>query len=912
MKFYVRLMLLLAMGSSVGHAQQFVEEFDFVGSVTDSSVDPNTFASLDISSVGIVPDIPGFIVENLRVVLTINFANYAISSSGDGLVAGSIISGMSFGGGSIHTDPPGLIFLEGNFTGSNNTFPPTIPGDPPPWPAVIVYDFANGNIPEAMGPFAGINAFEAFGFPSGSATFTIDAHARVTYNVEEADAVRIIDITQGCGTDECMANSVLDTFEVRESSIDNGLPLALADDVEGSVVAFTDGVGDAFPLFPGAQLFLDDEILLIGKASILIAFEDHSLYSYNQGAGVTRLKIIKTESSPVTPSGALSELFPLLVFIFNPSGSVDFDDYINLESEAVFVSVGVYQRSAGPVGSSTQELVRMIDAQSDPFQIGFDYALLDENMTMDVFLDDILVGTFTRESGDPDPSDFTHAVIDIDEENGLMLGPVELRFRVTAPVGTGFLIDNVTGPGFTDPGFDFGFGPWFARGDGGMAMAGVVYNELCLGSGDFDRGDLLSVPSDPLDVVKGDVNLDGKPDIAVLTGDLFGAGGATTITVMLGDGEGGFTNATDYPLEAPVIRIALHDVTGDIYPDIVFISQSGNEPSPTSYNDGINLMVNDGASGFGSPTTISQNPSDQQFVNSFTIADVNNDQILDIPYFTGDGIEFRVLIGDGSGGFSEPVSGLFLDFQSADAMIPGDFDEDGDLDVIVGYRGENVELLSNDGNGVFSRGPVFATNPDVRQIIASDFNGDGHLDLAVRHFFQHPDAIHIFHGDGMGGFVPTQQLVNSISALNRITQMQAGDIDNDGDRDLVVMTNGFNTLTRLVNNGSGSFTEEAVSGDGTPLFASGQGFVLIDTNRDGSLDIVGDDGFSQTVGVYTGVCAPLCPADFTGDGALNFFDVSAFLIAFNTMDPAGDFTGDGAFNFFDVSAFLIAFNAGCP
>lgn len=55
-----------------------------------------------------------------------------------------------------------------------------------------------------------------------------------------------------------------------------------------------------------------------------------------------------------------------------------------------------------------------------------------------------------------------------------------------------------------------------------------------------------------------------------------------------------------------------------------------------------------------------------------------------------------------------------------------------------------------------------------------------------------------------------------------------------------------------------------------------------------------------------------CPADLTGDNMLNFFDVSAFLAAYNSMNPIADFTGDGMFNFFDVSAFLSAFNAGCP
>ncbi len=63
--------------------------------------------------------------------------------------------------------------------------------------------------------------------------------------------------------------------------------------------------------------------------------------------------------------------------------------------------------------------------------------------------------------------------------------------------------------------------------------------------------------------------------------------------------------------------------------------------------------------------------------------------------------------------------------------------------------------------------------------------------------------------------------------------------------------------------------------------------------------------------VYDGA-PPLCPADLNNDGALNFFDVSAFLTAYQSQDPIADFNNDGVFNFFDVSAFLVAFNAGCP
>lgn len=55
-----------------------------------------------------------------------------------------------------------------------------------------------------------------------------------------------------------------------------------------------------------------------------------------------------------------------------------------------------------------------------------------------------------------------------------------------------------------------------------------------------------------------------------------------------------------------------------------------------------------------------------------------------------------------------------------------------------------------------------------------------------------------------------------------------------------------------------------------------------------------------------------CVADLTGDGVLDFFDVSEFVGAFAAMDPSADLTGDGLFDFFDVSAFVQAFNVGCP
>lgn len=99
--------------------------------------------------------------------------------------------------------------------------------------------------------------------------------------------------------------------------------------------------------------------------------------------------------------------------------------------------------------------------------------------------------------------------------------------------------------------------------------------------------------------------------------------------------------------------------------------------------------------------------------------------------------------------------------------------------------------------------------------------------------------------------------------------------------------------------------------DGTPSDADGvangeivipnfgPNFDLCDLNGDG---VISTDDIIVTV----------CVADLTGDWQLDFFDVSAFLIAYNAMQPTADFNGDGLYNFFDVSAFLSAYNAGCP
>ena len=127
-------------------------------------------------------------------------------------------------------------------------------------------------------------------------------------------------------------------------------------------------------------------------------------------------------------------------------------------------------------------------------------------------------------------------------------------------------------------------------------------------------------------------------------------------------------------------------------------------------------------------------------------------------------------------------------------------------------------------------------------------------------------------------------------------QFETG-LDFASDGTLYAIIQGFDEVTpdNFVEISSHLYTIDPLAGSVVDL-----GVIDADQTWDGVTLVIDDGG------------AAGCPADLTGDGELNFFDVSAFLNAFSAGDLAADFTGDGLLNFFDVSDFLGEFIQGCP
>lgn len=91
----------------------------------------------------------------------------------------------------------------------------------------------------------------------------------------------------------------------------------------------------------------------------------------------------------------------------------------------------------------------------------------------------------------------------------------------------------------------------------------------------------------------------------------------------------------------------------------------------------------------------------------------------------------------------------------------------------------------------------------------------------------------------------------------------------------------------------------------------GLGASLGETTSNGSSPEPTIDDLIETIDLHAGNTQP-CPADFNGDGVLNFFDVSRLIVAYNKQDPAADINEDGLINFFDIAMFMTDFTNGCP
>lgn len=330
----------------------------------------------------------------------------------------------------------------------------------------------------------------------------------------------------------------------------------------------------------------------------------------------------------------------------------------------------------------------------------------------------------------------------------------------------------------------------------------------------------LEMNASPYSVVTADFNKDTKLDLA--TADI----GTGKVSVLLGNGSGGFDPATNSPFNAggSPIAIAVADFDGDTNLDLIVAN---------NINTGtVSLLLGNGSGGF----ILANNGTFLVGRNPYAVAtgDFNKDNKPDIVVANSNDNNVNVFLGDGAGSFTSAVHSTFSVGALPLAVGIGDFDKDGNLDFVVANgSSDNVSVMLGNGSGDFSpaSNSPFALNGSPQSITIADFNKDGKLDLATADTFS--NKLSVLLGDGLGGFSPATG--SPITVANNPYTVLAGDYNGDGKLDLAAVTNANSKVSVLLGDDTGAFSP-ASSGpfdvDSGPVGGIGGDF-----NSDGKPDL---------------------------------------------------------------------------
>ncbi len=340
------------------------------------------------------------------------------------------------------------------------------------------------------------------------------------------------------------------------------------------------------------------------------------------------------------------------------------------------------------------------------------------------------------------------------------------------------------------------------------------------GPGTFGDATSVSVGNDPQALAVGDVNGDGFVDL------LTANAGANNVSVRLNNGTGTFGGTTNVPVGTRPQALALGDVDGDGDLDIFATNLSSGT---------VSVRLNDGTGTFGGTTNVpvAANPS------NLAVGDVDGDGDLDFVTYGINALSVR--LNDGAGSFSGTGS-TFTGSVSFNIEL-GDVDGDGDLDLLATLRNDNqVAVYRNDGTGSFGAATTLAISNGPESLAVADVDGDGALDLLVGKSNGSSSTVSLRLNDGTGTFSGSTEVPVDAPTYG----LAVADVDGDGDLDILANTTASGFVRVRLNDGTGTFSGTFAMGTGN---FSGD-MATADVDGDGDIDVLTINPNVATVSVY--------------------------------------------------------------
>jgi hypothetical protein len=294
------------------------------------------------------------------------------------------------------------------------------------------------------------------------------------------------------------------------------------------------------------------------------------------------------------------------------------------------------------------------------------------------------------------------------------------------------------------------------------------------------------------------------------------------------------------------------DYDNDGYPDILLTGNGDSGPVSKIYH-------NNGNNTFTEQTNIVLYGIAG---GSVSWGDYDNDGDLDI-LLTGSGFT-KVYSNNGDNSFTYQ-NGFVLDGTDNGSVAWGDYDRDGDLDIIITGWGNSI-IFRNDGNNTFSQ--QYSIN-NLRGIHNSsvawgDYDNDGYPDILLAGWDNEDWISKVYRNNGNNSFSEQSGIV--LKGVDN-GSLAWGDFDNDGYLDILLTGNGSEGQVSKVykNNGNNTFSEQTDEVLTSVYYSS---VAWGDYDNDGKLDILlsGDTGSGDVTKIYKNgtATANSAPAEPTG------------------------------------------------
>jgi len=342
---------------------------------------------------------------------------------------------------------------------------------------------------------------------------------------------------------------------------------------------------------------------------------------------------------------------------------------------------------------------------------------------------------------------------------------------------------------------------------------------LGIGNGSFYKPVAYSAGTGPVAVTVGDLNNDGRADLAIANG------GDATVSVLLGNGDGTFQSAVPYSVGNSPSAVATGDFNNDGNLDLAVTDGSDNAVS-------VLLGNGDGTFQIAVPYGTDYSPA------LVAVGDFDKNGTLDLAIANACGTDqachhsgtVTVLLGNGDGTFQSAVS--YPVGRSPLSIVAGDLDNDGNLDVAETDKLDNtVSVLWGNGDGSFQKtASTFATDGGPNSVIAADFNRDGLLDLAVAN--RGTNDVSILLNSGKRGFAGAK----NYDVGGFPYSIAARDFIGDGFLDLVTANQKSDNVSVLMGNGDGTFKAATASAAGdSPVSVAVGAFEVFGDSDPGTL-----------------------------------------------------------------------------